>query len=116
MLQNLTDLTFEKYLEMEEESPELNKKFQIMYKNPPELTDWEYEWDIFDPEYHSSINHEVRNSMNVIMGFAQILNHEGISKEDRNQYTGIICTETEKLLQTLIQLLNQLKKRTHPIH
>jgi hypothetical protein len=52
--------------------------------------------------------------MNAIMGFAQILNHEGISKEDRELYTGIICKVTEQLLHTFNQLLNQLKKRAFP--
>jgi light-regulated signal transduction histidine kinase (bacteriophytochrome) len=111
MLQYLSDLIIEEYLEMELESPEWNKNFQIMHKNPQELIAWEDDWDIFDPAYHSSINHEVRNSMNMIMGFAQILNHEGISREDRSQYTGIICTETEQLLQTFIQLLNRQKNK-----
>ena len=108
MIRNLPDLICEEYLEMDAESPDWNKNFQLTGENLQEgkaKTDDRY---IFDPEYPVRINHEIRTSMNAIMGFTQILNCDGILNEDRKSYSEIIIKETENLLQAFDQILARI--------
>jgi|WetSurMetagenome_2_1015567.scaffolds.fasta_scaffold619727_2 hypothetical protein len=65
--------------------------------------------DYFYPVNEIRMNHEIRTSMNAIMGFAQILKCGEISSEDRNTYSEIICKETENLLLAFNQLLKMMK-------
>jgi signal transduction histidine kinase len=52
------------------------------------------------------INHEVRTSLNAIMGFGQILNTENVTAEETKLYAGIICQQSELLLSIFSELLN----------
>jgi len=60
-------------------------------------------------EMLNHINHEVRTSMNAIMGFSQVLKQDDIAQDDRRSYATIICLESEKLLSTFNQILEMLK-------
>jgi nitrogen-specific signal transduction histidine kinase len=110
MMQNPNDFICESYPEMNAESREWDKNFQQTSENLQKGRTRTDNWAILSPAYHCSINHEVRNSMNAIMGFAQILNYNEVSKEDIKLYSEIICNETEQLLHIFIQLLDQLKR------
>jgi signal transduction histidine kinase len=52
------------------------------------------------------VNHEVRTALNAIMGFAQILNLKNNTKEEIKSYTGIICQQTQNLL----EIFNEMQK------
>jgi signal transduction histidine kinase len=68
-------------------------------------------FDLNNQEFLRNLNHQIRNSMNAIMGFAQVLRNEGISKEDRELFSGIVCHETEHLLETFNQIILNLRSR-----
>jgi signal transduction histidine kinase len=55
----------------------------------------------------TAVNHEVRTALNAIMGFAQILNSEENTKEEVHSYAGIICQQSENLLEIFNNLLNR---------
>jgi signal transduction histidine kinase len=50
-------------------------------------------------QIETAVNHEVRTALNAIMGFAQILNQEENTKEEVHSYAGIICQQSENLLE-----------------
>ena len=54
------------------------------------------------------INHEVRTSMNAIMGFAQVINIDDISKEVRKSCSEVICKESEHLIEIFNQIIGIL--------
>jgi hypothetical protein len=109
MVQNQKEFLCEACPELNTEFRKWDRNFQSAGENLPEGRTRIDNWAIFNPVYHCSINHEVRNSMNAIMGFAQILNQKEVSKEDIKLYSEIICCETEQLLRIFSQLLDQLK-------
>jgi nitrogen-specific signal transduction histidine kinase len=63
--------------------------------------------------YHSSLNHDVRNSLNAIMGFAQILNYDDLSKDQIKSYTQVICRESENLLLIFTEIFNLISIKPH---
>jgi signal transduction histidine kinase len=56
------------------------------------------------------VNHEVRTALNAIMGFAQILSLKNNTKEEIRSYAGIICQQSENLL----EIFNELQKSFSP--
>jgi signal transduction histidine kinase len=58
-------------------------------------------------QIETAVNHEVRTALNAIMGFAQILNSEENTKEEVHSYAGIICQQSENLLEIFNDLLNR---------
>jgi nitrogen-specific signal transduction histidine kinase len=62
-----------------------------------------------NPQFTMQINHEVRTSMNAIMGFSQLLRQDSLPCEDRTAYTEYICQETENLLRIFNQLLELIE-------
>jgi signal transduction histidine kinase len=58
-------------------------------------------------EIETAVNHEVRTALNAIMGFAQILNQEENTKEEVHSYAGIICQQSENLLEIFNSMINR---------
>ncbi len=55
----------------------------------------------------ANMSHEIRTPMNGIVGFAQLLNHEGLSKTKREQYFNIInnnCNQLATLVDDIIDI------------
>lgn len=52
------------------------------------------------------LNHEVRTSINAIMGFAQILGHGMASRDEIKSCTDMICAESEHLLYIFNELID----------
>lgn len=55
----------------------------------------------------ANMSHEIRTPMNGIVGFAQLLNHEGLSKTKREQYFSIInnnCNQLATLVDDIIDI------------
>ncbi|HLO58399.1 MAG TPA: histidine kinase dimerization/phospho-acceptor domain-containing protein [Bacteroidales bacterium] len=50
-------------------------------------------------EFCSAMNHDVRNSMNAIMGFAQILHEQPVTDTETREYAQIIFNESKYLLE-----------------
>ena len=62
-------------------------------------------------QIETAVNHEVRTALNAIMGFAQILNQEENSKEEVHSYAGIICQQSENLLEIFNNMINRFNSR-----
>jgi len=54
----------------------------------------------------TDINHEVRTSLNAIMGFAQILHTEEVTKEELQSYAAIIYKQSEHLASVFTEMLD----------
>ncbi len=55
----------------------------------------------------ANMSHEIRTPMNGIVGFAQLLNHEGLSKSKKEQYFNIInnnCNQLATLVDDIIDI------------
>jgi signal transduction histidine kinase len=61
-------------------------------------------------QIETAVNHEVRTALNAIMGFAQILNSRENTKEEVHSYAGIICEQSENLL----EIFNDMLSRFNP--
>jgi signal transduction histidine kinase len=57
-------------------------------------------------QFETSVNHEVRTALNAIMGFAQILDLSNNTKEEIRSYAGIICQQSQNLL----EIFNEMQK------
>jgi hypothetical protein len=57
-------------------------------------------------EIETTVNQEVRTALNTIMGFAQILNLRNNTKEEIKSYAGIICQQSQYLL----EIFNEMQK------
>jgi signal transduction histidine kinase len=59
-------------------------------------------------QIETAVNHEVRTALNAIMGFAQILNSRENTKEEVHSYAGIICQQSENLLEIFNDMLSRI--------
>ena len=57
-------------------------------------------------QIETAVNHEVRTALNAIMGFAQILHSGDNTNEEVNSYAGIICQQSENLL----EIFNEMQR------
>jgi signal transduction histidine kinase len=57
-------------------------------------------------QIEATVNHEVRTALNAIMGFAQILHIRSNTTEEIKSYSGIICQQSENLL----EIFNDLQR------
>jgi signal transduction histidine kinase len=62
-------------------------------------------------QIETAVNHEVRTALNAIMGFAQILNSEENTIEEIHTYAGIICQQSENLLEIFNDMINRLNSK-----
>ncbi|HTP05950.1 MAG TPA: GAF domain-containing protein [Nitrospirota bacterium] len=68
------------------------------------------ETDILKTEFLTRISHELRTPLNSVKGAIYFLQQtENISKEDNQEFQGIISTETDKLISLVENLLNFLR-------
>lgn len=65
--------------------------------------------------HEKGINHEVRTSLNAIMGFGQILNTENVTPEETRLYAGIICQQSENLLTIFNELINHFDLKSESL-
>lgn len=70
---------------------------EILYKNQVEK---------MRKEFIVSASHELKTPLSLIMGYAEALKLEDISKEDFNNYVDIITDETNKMNQLVRDMLN----------
>jgi signal transduction histidine kinase len=57
-------------------------------------------------QFEATVNHEVRTALNAIMGFAQILHLRSNTTEEVKSYSGIICQQSENLL----EIFNEMQR------
>src|SRR5699024_12325306 len=60
-------------------------------------------------EFLASVSHELRTPLTYIKGYAEIINRQGMSRDEIEEYTQIIKEETVQLT-SLVQNLFQLAK------
>jgi signal transduction histidine kinase len=57
-------------------------------------------------QIETAVDHEVRTALNAIMGFAQILIMKNNTKEEIKSYSGIICQQSQNLLEIFNEMQN----------
>jgi signal transduction histidine kinase len=57
-------------------------------------------------QIETTVDQEVRTALNAIMGFAQILIMKNNTKEEIKSYSGIICQQSQNLL----EIFNEIQK------
>jgi nitrogen-specific signal transduction histidine kinase len=105
----MTNYVYREILEMD---GELEEKFYQILKETNQAQDDHVVEGInghVDREFYLCINHEVRNALNAIMGFAQILGLEDFTQEEMKSYTKIICEESEHLLELFNRLFRLIE-------
>lgn len=67
------------------------------------------ESDRMKTAYLANMSYKIRTPMNAIVGFANLLSEEDLSKEDRDTYIKIIGRDTEQLLKLIDDIINVAK-------
>lgn len=75
-------------------------------------TEHALESDRLKTAFLNNISHEIRTPFNAILGFLALLNDEDISKEDRGYYTTLINQGSERLMNTLNDIVEVSKIQT----
>jgi nitrogen-specific signal transduction histidine kinase len=65
-----------------------------------------------DNNFCTGISHDVRNSMNAIMGFAQILHEHSVSDSETREYAQIIFKESKFLLEYFDRMMKMFQSMT----
>ena len=92
-----------------DEVGQLSANFNIM---TDELKNIEY----LRKDFISSVSHEFKTPMTSIQGFAKLLKDEDLTKEQANEYTDIIISETGRLANLSNSLLRLSKLENQSIH
>ena len=81
------------------------------------------ESDKLKSAFLANMSHEIRTPMNAIIGFAELLNKNTISQEERTNFTGIINTQGNYLLSLIDDIIdfskiesNSLKINNHNVN
>lgn len=64
------------------------------------------ESDHLKSSFLANMSHEIRTPLNGILGFTELLSQQGISKENREKYKGIINSSAEQLLTIINDILD----------
>jgi len=88
-----------------DEIESLAHNFNYMVK---ELGNTEY----LQKEFIDNVSHEIKTPINSIQGFAQLLEDENLTKEEKEEYIGIIIEESNRLLNLSTSIL-RLSKLQH---
>ena len=85
-----------------EELQNLNASFNHMAKELGSL-------EMLRMDFVNNFSHEFKTPIVSIRGFAKILKHDDLSKEERNEYLNIIINESERLAELSTNILNLSK-------
>jgi PAS domain S-box-containing protein len=67
------------------------------------------ESDRLKTSYLANMSHKIRTPMNAIVGFANLLNEEDFSQEEKATYVKIISRDTEQLLHLIDDIINMAR-------
>lgn len=67
------------------------------------------ESDRLKTSFLANISHEIRTPMNGIVGFAEMINHEGLSPDIRKEYENIISLSSQQLLHIIDDIVDVSK-------
>jgi PAS domain S-box-containing protein len=59
-----------------------------------------------------NISHELRTPLNGIIGFSNLLQEDGLSDEEKNEYAGLIKTSSNRLIDTINNIIDISKLET----
>ncbi|MDP2888976.1 MAG: PocR ligand-binding domain-containing protein [Bacteroidota bacterium] len=74
------------------------------------------EGDRLKTSFLANMSHELRTPMNGIMGFAELLNDDNLSNEDRHEFINVINDSSQSLLDVITNIVDISKIDSRQIH
>jgi len=88
--------------ERKDEIGELTRNFNAMAKDLSKI-------ELLQKDFINNISHEMKTPISSIKGFAQLLQQEGTTEEEKNEYISIIVEESDRLLNISSNILKLSK-------
>lgn len=86
----------------EDEIGELTKSFNEMVEELSKV-------ELLQKDFINNVSHEIKTPISSIKGFAKLLEEDNISKEEKDEYIGIIEEESDRLLNISTNILKLTK-------
>ncbi len=92
-----------------------NTELDISLRKLNEAQKKSAENDQLKSTFLANLSHEIRTPMNVILGFSELLKTDGLNREERDEYIGIINLNGMQLLKVMDNLIDISKLQTRLI-
>ncbi|WP_430810769.1 MULTISPECIES: GAF domain-containing sensor histidine kinase [unclassified Carboxylicivirga] len=92
-----------------------NDELDVSLQKLSEAQQKSRENDHLKSTFLANLSHEIRTPMNVILGFSELLRTESLSREEREEYIGIINLNGMQLLKVMDNLIDISKLQTRLI-
>jgi signal transduction histidine kinase/CheY-like chemotaxis protein len=96
----------DQYEKLNEELNQKNDKLVRINEELEQAKEKAEESDKLKSAFLANMSHEIRTPMNGIMGFANLLEHPGLSGEKKEQYVDLIRKSGERMLEIINNLMN----------
>lgn len=96
------DFGIELESDREDEIGELTENFNIMAKDLNKI-------EVLQKDFINNVSHEMKTPISSIKGFAQLLENENLTEEEKKDYVGIIVEESDRLLNISTNILKLSK-------
>ena len=96
------DFDIELQSDREDEIGELTENFNIMAKDLNKI-------ELLQKDFINNVSHEMKTPVSSIKGFAQLLEKENLTEEEKKEYIGIIVEESDRLLNISSNILKLSK-------
>ena len=96
------DFDVELESEREDEIGELTQNFNVMAKDLNKI-------EVLQKDFINNMSHEIKTPISSIKGFAQLLESEDLTEEEKKEYIGIIVEESDRLLNISSNILKLSK-------
>ncbi len=97
------------YQEINKQLQEANEKLEKTNSIINEAKEQAQAADTLKSSFLSNMSHEIRTPLNSIIGFSTIITNESISSDDKHKYLGLIQASSNKLLNTISDIINIAK-------
>lgn len=99
------DFDIELESEREDEIGELTHNFNVMAKDLNKI-------EVLQKDFINNVSHEIKTPISSIKGFAQLLEQENVTEDEKKEYISIIVEESDRLLNISSNILKLSKLQT----